>query len=132
MLKAIFTWWNGATLGTLFDITRRGAFVGADEFGNRYFEERRPSLEGRKRRYVVYKGISEASRVPPDWSAWVHYTTDAPPTLKPLKRQQWEQPHLPNMTGTVYAYRPKGSLFRGGERAKATSDYEAWSPGEKP
>lgn len=130
MLKAIFTWWNGATLGTLFDITRRGVFVGADATGNRYFEERRASLEGRKRRYVIYDGVSEASRVPPDWHAWVHYTSDAPPTTKPLKRQIWERPHLPNMTGTIYAYRPKGSLSRGGERARATSDYEAWTPGE--
>ena len=47
MLKRIFTWWNGATLGAWFDILRRGAFVGEDEFANRYFEERRPSLEGR-------------------------------------------------------------------------------------
>ena len=50
MLKRIFTWWNGATLGALLDIGRRGAFVGEDEQGNRYYEERRPSLEGRKRR----------------------------------------------------------------------------------
>lgn len=132
MLKAIFTWWNGATLGTLFDVGRRGAFVGEDDTGNRYFEERKPSLEGRKRRYVIYKGIAEASRVPPDWHAWVHYTTEAPPTIAPLKRQKWERPHVANMTGTIHASRPKGSLFRGGARAPATSDYEAWSPEDRP
>lgn len=128
MLKRIFTWWNGATLGALFDINRRGVFVGEDEQGNRFYEERRPSLEGRKRRYVVYNGLAEASRVSPDWHGWLHYTLDRPPTEAPLKRQAWELPHLPNLTGTVRAYRPKGSLWRGGERAAAASDYQAWKP----
>jgi NADH:ubiquinone oxidoreductase subunit len=128
MLQRIFTWWNGATLGALFDIGRRGVFVGKDEQGNRYYEERRPSLEGRKRRYVIYVGVAEASRVPPDWHAWMHHITAEPPTEAPLKRQKWEQPHLPNLTGTVRAYRPKGSLARGGVRAHASADYEAWTP----
>lgn len=132
MLKRIFTWWNGATLGAMFDIGRRGVFVGADEHGNRYFEERRPSLEGRKRRYVMYDGLAEGSRVSPDWHGWMHHTLDQPPTLAPLKRQIWEKPHLPNQTGTVRAYRPKGSLAKGGVRAAATADYEAWTPGGKP
>ena len=30
--------------------------------------------------------------------------------------------------GTVHAWRPKGSLTRGGERQAATSDYQAWTP----
>lgn len=128
MLKRIFTWWNGATLGALFDITRRGTFVGEDEQGNRYYQERRPSLEGRNRRYVVYRGLAEASKVPPDWHAWMHYTLDEPPTVTPLPRQAWEKPHKPNLTGTVGAYRPKGSLARGGVRQPASADYEAWTP----
>lgn len=130
MLKRIFTWWNGATMGTLFDVGRRGVFVGADEQGNRYYEEKRPSLEGRKRRYVIYKGLAEASRVPPDWHAWLHYTVTEPPTVAPLKRQKWEKPHMPNLTGTRWAYRPKGSLARGGVRQASSSDYEAWTPEE--
>jgi NADH:ubiquinone oxidoreductase subunit len=128
MLERIFTWWNGATLGALYDIGRRGAFVGEDEQGNRYYEERRASLEGRKRRYVVYRGLAEASRVPPDWHAWLHYTVEDPPTIAPLKRQKWEKPHLPNLTGTVRAYRPRGSLAREGVRQASSSDYEAWTP----
>jgi NADH:ubiquinone oxidoreductase subunit len=131
MLKRFFTWWNGATIGALFDIGRRGSFVGADEQGNRYFEERKPSIEGRKRRYVIYSGLAEASRVPPDWHGWMHHIVDEPPTVAPLKRQKWEKSHMPNQTGTVRAYRPKGSLARGGVRAAATSDYEAWTPGER-
>lgn len=128
MLTRIFTWWNGATLGALFDIGRRGVFVGEDEQGNRYYEERRPSIEGRKRRYVIYNGLAEASRVTPDWHGWMHHTISDPPTVSPLKRQKWEKPHEANMTGTVRAYRPKGSLARGGVRQASTADYEAWSP----
>jgi NADH:ubiquinone oxidoreductase subunit len=128
MLTRIFTWWNGATLGTLFDIGRRGVFVGEDEQGNRYYEERRASLEGRKRRYVTYKGLAEASCVPPDWHGWMHYTVAEPPTVAPLKRQPWEKAHMPNLTGTRWAYRPQGSLARGGVRQASSSDYEAWTP----
>lgn len=130
MFKLLLTWWNGASLGARFDIGRRGSFVGEDEQGNRYFEERRASLEGRKRRYVIYKGLAEGSRVPPDWHGWMHHTVDQPPTVAPLKRQRWEKPHQPNMTGTVKAYRPRGSLGRGGVRAPATADYQAWTPGD--
>ncbi len=128
MFKRIFIWWNGATLGALFDIGRRGAFVGEDELGNRYHEERKPSLDGRKRRWVIYKGLAEGSKVPPDWHGWMHHTVDEPPTVRPLARKAWELPHLPNQTGSVRAYRPRGSLARGGVRAPSTADYQAWTP----
>ena len=128
MLTRLFTWWNGSTIGTAIDIWRRGVFVGEDEQGNKYFEEKRPSLEGRKRRYVKYNGLAEASRVSPDWHGWLHYTFDEPPTVTPLKRQSWEKAHMPNLTGTVHAYRPQGSLARGGVRQASSSDYEAWAP----
>jgi NADH:ubiquinone oxidoreductase subunit len=132
ILSAVFTWWNGATLGARWDIWRRGRPVGEDEQGNRYFEERRPSQERRRRRYVVYAGLAEASRVPPDWHGWLHHTVAEPPTVVPLKRQPWELPHRPNLTGTVHAYRPPGSIARGGERAAATGDYEPWTPESAP
>ena len=40
----------------------------------------------------------------------------------------WEVDYTPNVTGTPSAYRPLGALERGGQRARATGDYEAWSP----
>ena len=40
----------------------------------------------------------------------------------------WEVDYTPNATGTAAAYRPAGALERGGKRAPATGDYEAWSP----
>lgn len=127
-LKRIFTWWNGATFGALYDIGRRGALVGQDEQGNRYFEERKPSLDGRRRRWVIYEGLAEPSRVPPDWHGWLHHVFEEPPTRDPLRRHAWEAPHVPNLTGTPAAYRPKGSLARLGDRPPATGDYEPWTP----
>ena len=126
MLKSIFTWWNGATMGARFDIGRRAGFVGKDDLGNKYFEERKPSLEGRKRRYVIYNGYAEPSKIPPDWHGWLHHTWEEPPTKAPLPHRPWEKPHLPNLTGTAAAYVPPGSILRAEPARRA--DYEAWSP----
>ena len=131
VLKLIFTWWNGATIGIHNTVKRRGRAVGEDAFGNRYYEARddRDSYDrGRPRRWVIYRGYADASKVPAEWHGWLHYTFDEPPTVTPLPRQSWEKEHLPNLSGTIHAYRPKGSLARGGERQRATGDYEAWTP----
>jgi NADH:ubiquinone oxidoreductase subunit len=126
----IFTWWNGAMIGVLYTIARMGRLVGEDEFGNRYYEGKtnKESYDGRKRRWVIYRGYAEPSKVSPDWFGWLHYTFDEPPTVAPLRRRAWEKDHLPNLTGTIEAWRPSGSLARTGERPAATGDYQAWRP----
>ena len=95
-------------------------FIGEDDFGNRYYEakDNRDSYDGRKRRWVIYHGYAEASKVPPDWHGWLHYTFDDPPTVAPLKRRSWEKDHMPNLTGTLAAWRPPG-LDRAHRRAAA-------------
>lgn len=122
-LNSLATWWNGATIGTLVTIWRRGVFVGEDAFGNRYYQSR----DG-KRRWVIFKGLAEPSKVPPDWHGWLHHTFEHPPTVEPFKSKPWEKTHEPNLTGTDQAYRPKGSLAGQAQRAPATGDYEAWQP----
>ncbi|RMF07569.1 MAG: NADH:ubiquinone oxidoreductase subunit NDUFA12 [Alphaproteobacteria bacterium] len=122
-LSHIFTWWNDYTLGTKLFTWRKGEFVGSDEQGNRYYRER-----GGKRRWVIYNGEVEASRIPPEWHLWLHYISDTPPTEKPLPRKPWEKPHVPNPTGTDRAYFPPGSLAVEGARRKAIGDYEPWTP----
>jgi NADH:ubiquinone oxidoreductase subunit len=130
VLRSIFTWWNGATIGASLQIHKGSELVGEDEFGNRYFETRRKKLEhdGRPRRFVIYKGYADASKVPADWHGWLHHTFADPPTVAPLQRRPWELDHQPNLTGTIWAWRPRGSIARGGERSRATGDYEPWIP----
>ncbi len=117
------------TIGTLLYTWINGRQVGIDEFGNRYYEARNGAkLHGRPRRWTLYKGDAEASKVPPEWHAWLHHMTPEPLTDEAAKAKPWQKPHVPNMTGTINAYRPKGHDFKGGQRARATGDYEAWSP----
>ncbi|HEV2363583.1 MAG TPA: NADH:ubiquinone oxidoreductase subunit NDUFA12 [Caulobacteraceae bacterium] len=130
MLAQIFTWWQGATIGARNQIRRGSVRVGEDDFGNQYFETRDPkyAFDGRSRRFVIYRGVADASKVPPDWHGWLHHTFADPPTVAPLRREPWERPYEPNLSGTPWAWRPPGALARGGERPPATGDYEPWVP----
>ena len=113
----------------------KGKLVGTDQFGNRYFREKSPrplrrggGYDSRERRWVLYKGEAEASKVPPEWHGWLHYTVDEIPAAAGAPKYAWQKPHLPNLTGTRHAYRPSGSLLKGGRRAPTTGDYEPWRP----
>ena len=114
------------TIGTLLYTFAKGSFVGTDESGNRYYVERREPKGRRRRRWVIYGGEPEASKVPAEWHAWLHYTSDKP--LTGVARAPWQQRHQPNQTGTSDAYLPPGHDLRGGRRERATGDYEAWRP----
>ena len=39
--KQIFVWWNQQTLGTRIYTFLSGNFVGQDEFGNKYYENKK-------------------------------------------------------------------------------------------
>ena len=80
------------------------------------------------RRWVLYKGANDASRVPSEWHGWLHHSYDAIPESHLPPPRIWEKDYVPNLTGTPSAYRPAGALERGGVRAAATGDYEAWTP----
>lgn len=123
------------TIGTRIFTWLKGELVGTDTFGNRYYRERhgRPLKRGggrdsRERRWVIYHGDADASRVPPMWHAWLHHTIDEPPAAGEKPLYAWQKPHEPNLTGTPEAYRPSGSLLKGGPRAPTTGDYEPWTP----
>ena len=123
-----FTWWNGATFGTLLFTRRYGERVGEDAFGNVYYRAAMAPLG--ERRWVIYKGEAEASAIPPGWHAWIHKRTDVAPPDSDYAAQDWQRPHQPNLTGTAGAYRPDGSILTPERRPAATGDYEAWSPGD--
>lgn len=121
------------TLGTRLYTWLKGEEVGRDQFGNRYYREKNggnvhPDSLRRERRWVIYDGEVEASRVPPEWHAWLHHTAQRPPEAVDIEKHNWQKDHQPNLTGTDLAYRPPGSILKGGKRAKATGDYEAWRP----
>ena len=121
ILGKIFTWWDGATIGTALYSWRKGKSVGEDSAGNTYYQ----SADG-KRRWVIYNGANDASRVSPDWHGWLHHTWNEPPTTAPLKKKTWEKPHQENLTGTEAAYAPPGSIRRA--EPVDRRDYEAWQP----
>ncbi len=101
--------------------------VGEDQFGNKYYEEQKSYESYRKKRYVRYKGIVESTKIPPMWHAWLHQTEKKPPS-KIRKKYQWQKSHLPNLTGTIHASKPRGSLSAYGQREKSIADYEPWEP----
>lgn len=120
-LLRFLTWWNSQTLNTQFWTWRHGVKVGEDEQGNLFYQSK-----DAKRRWVIYKGESEASLISPEWHGWLHHTWKEAPTEQPLPRKVWEQPHRPNMTGTPEAYLPAGSLYRA--KPVERRDYDAWRP----
>ncbi len=120
LLRSV-TWWNGQTLNTQFHTWRKGIKVGEDEQGNIFYRDR-----DNKRRWVIFNGEAEASRVSPDWHGWLHHTYKDVPESGKLPHKSWEKPHEENLTGTAMAYAPAGSI----RHATPTNrqDYEAWSP----
>jgi len=129
IFSEIFAWWGGNTWGTRLTISRQGRYVGTDDLGNKYYEQRTGvGPLGKPRRWVIYKELSEASLISPDWHGWIHHTVDTPPTEIEYTPKPWQQAHQPNMTGTPNAYRPDGSILTQQERPAATGDYKPWRP----
>ena len=120
LLRAV-TWWNGQTLNTQLFTWRKGVKVGEDDAGNMFYE-----TKDSVKRWVIFNGESEATRVNPDWHGWLHHTWNDPPNKIPLAHKTWEKPHQTNPTGTAMAYAPAGSLRQ--SRPQSRSDYEAWTP----
>jgi len=119
------------TIGTRILTWLRGEQVGTDALGNRYFRDKSGGTrcDGRReKRWVIYNGSPEASKVPPEWHAWLHHITAAPPPPGGAPRRPWQKEPIANLTGTPLAYRPPGHDYQGGHRAKATGDYEPWVP----
>lgn len=107
---AIFcrTWWCGR-------------LVGEDTQGNKYYEDKKRMRYGKARRWVIYKGRAEASKIPPEWHGWLHFITSGTPGFR--HPYLWEKGHLPNLTGTPDAHQPKGL-----QGISPNKDYEPWAP----
>ena len=127
IIKNMFTWWEGSGFTTWLSTRLSGTRIGGDALGNVYYQGT-VKADGLPRRWVIYSGANDASRVPPEWHGWLHGTIDASPdeALPPPRR--WEKEATANLTGTNAAYLPSGALQAGGTRKLATGDYQAWTP----
>ena len=115
------------TMGTRIYFGLAGKKVGRDGFATRYYRMR-GRRAGRDRRWVIYTGAPEATKVPPEWHAWLHHMVEEPPPPSGVREYPWEKEHVPNPTGTEAAYLPPGHVLKGGRRSRATGDYEPWRP----
>ena len=122
LIKEIFTWWNQQTIGTRIHTFFYGKYIGKDENGNKYYQ----SKSGK--RWVIYNGEIEASKIPDQWYSWMHYISNKIENSHDLKKYDWQKEHLPNLTGTIFASKPKVSLSKIGKREATHADYESWKP----
>ena len=100
LLKKIFTWWNQDTFGTRLKTIFFGKLVGNDELGNKYYE----SKSGK--RWVIYIGSVDASKIPVEWYSWIHFTPNRIENDHNFNKYDWQKSHQPNLTGTEEAYYP--------------------------
>ena len=100
LIKEIFTWWNRQTLGTRINTFIFGKLIGKDSFGNKYYEDKKG------RRWVIYYGEIEATKIPQEWFSWIHHINNKIENSHELKKYNWQKEHEPNPTGTDKAYNP--------------------------
>ena len=120
MLREIFTWWNGQTIGTRIWSYFNGVLVGTDDQGNKYYKNKNDT-----KRWVIYNSIIESTLVNPEWNNWLRYTSLSKPSE--FEKYEWQIDHLPNLTGTNSAYDPENSRNEMKQVAK-NDDYKKWSP----
>jgi NADH:ubiquinone oxidoreductase subunit len=116
-----------ATIETLLSTWLCATKIGADQYGNHYYISKTKNHDGQYKRSVLYKGLAEASKVPPLWHSWLHYTTDKIPESS--SDYKWQQPYKPNLTGTQHAY--KQPSLSGNKTYKVKKSYLAWEPNQE-
>lgn len=95
ILSKIFTWWDGATIGTALFSGLNGKHVGTDAQGNRYYRSNKKTVGGLEQRWVIYNGANDASRVPAEWHGWLHHSYDELPESHLAPPRIWEADYTP-------------------------------------
>ena len=103
-----------------------GQNIGQDEFGNKYYMSK--ATANKKRRWVIYNGYADSSKVPAKWHTWLHGVVDEIPSEQERSDKKWMKSHLPNLTGSDSAYRPSGSLSKKIVNDEQKGNYKSWSP----
>ena len=101
--------------------------AGEDKYGNVYYfkKNKSPINNFRDRRFVLYKGVVEASKIPQEWNAWLHHMSKEIPK-RASSKPKWIKEHVPNLTGTPFAYEYKDRK----NKKKLKNVYSVWSPDE--
>ncbi|MBL0942226.1 MAG: NADH:ubiquinone oxidoreductase subunit NDUFA12 [Alphaproteobacteria bacterium] len=109
----------------------KGKFVGKDSYGNCYYTERfliRSKDSKTPRRWVMFKGLAEGSKIPGEWHGWLHHTTEQTPLEKNNTVYKWQKPYSPNLTGTPHAYNPDSSHKKLDLDKTSFKHYTPWNP----
>lgn len=103
-------------LGLLLYTKLFGRYIDADIFGNSYYQTRNSK---KIKRWIIYNGLYDPSKIPAEWHAWLSFNKDSPP-----KRNQknW----IPNTTGTNFAQNQITSIENIPQTA--LNYYDSWSP----
>ena len=113
-LKQIFTWWSRITIGTFLKTLFFGKYVGKDEYGNKYYKNKKDE------RWVIYANDIEATKITSDWFLWMHHTINEIPS-ESLKKYDWQKKHNHNLSGSKDAYKPNKISNK-----KIFKSYETW------
>ena len=104
-----------------------GNLVGEDKTKNKYYCNSKNFNDLTKKRWVIFNGEIEASKIPPHWHAWLHKFVNKPP-INYSHKYSWQKEHQPNMTGTQKAYYPSSHLLSNSTNKAIKKDYETWKP----
>ena len=105
-----------------------GNLVGSDDALNKYYCNSKNFNDLSAKRWVIFNGTIEASKVPSHWHAWLHKTIESPP-LNYSHKYFWQKNHEQNMTGTDQAYFPNSHpLSNNYNNDEIKDDYESWKP----
>ena len=115
------------SLGTYFFTILFGNLVGIDEFDYKYYCNSKNFQDLNSKRWVIFNGEIEASKIPPHWHAWLHKTIEVPP-INYKHKYGWQKDHEPNMTGTSEAYYPSSHPLSKSKDNSTNKEYDTWKP----
>ena len=93
-----------------------GQYIGTDGSNNIYYKTKNSAPE---KRWVIYNGIYDSSKIPAEWYSWLHFMLDSPPKKD---TKIW----IPNTTGTKFAQKSITSIEKIPQTA--LNCYSSWSP----
>ncbi|MDC0226757.1 NADH-ubiquinone oxidoreductase subunit NDUFA12 family protein [Alphaproteobacteria bacterium] len=105
-----------------------GNLVGIDDQQNKYYCNSSDFTDIDAKRWVIFNGVIEATKIPPQWHSWLHKTIDIPP-YNYKHKYFWQKDHEQNMTGTNKAYYPSSHpLSKSYNNEEVKKEYDSWNP----